>query len=228
MDIATPTTQTTGSAQTVVAPPEAEDTTAASALSSDFETFLRMLTVQMENQDPLNPVESSDFAVQLATFSGVEQQVRSNDLLESLVGQQSISALSQLSGWVGMEARAAVAAPYDGTPVTLYPDMPNGTDQATLIVRNDSGLEVSRSAIPVSSEEFHWNGTDQNGAILPLGNYTFEIEAQKEGAVLDTVPVDVYVPITEARISNGAPVIVFASGDELSAEDVTAVRAPGG
>ena len=51
-------------------------------ISSDFETFLRMLTVQMQNQDPLNPIQSSDFAVQLATFSGVEQQVRTNDLLE--------------------------------------------------------------------------------------------------------------------------------------------------
>ena len=50
-----------------------------SALSSDFETFLKMLTVQMENQDPLNPVDSADFAVQLATFSSVEQQVLTND-----------------------------------------------------------------------------------------------------------------------------------------------------
>ena len=46
-----------------------------SALSSDFETFLRMLTTQLQNQDPLNPVDSADFAVQLATFSSVEQQV---------------------------------------------------------------------------------------------------------------------------------------------------------
>ena len=47
-------------------------------LSSDFETFLKMLTVQLENQDPLNPVDSADYAVQLATFSGVEQQVQTN------------------------------------------------------------------------------------------------------------------------------------------------------
>ena len=48
----------------------------AAAESSDFETFLKMLTVQMQNQDPLNPVESTDYAVQLATFSGVEQNSR--------------------------------------------------------------------------------------------------------------------------------------------------------
>ncbi|MFV2001871.1 MAG: flagellar hook capping FlgD N-terminal domain-containing protein, partial [Paracoccaceae bacterium] len=53
-------------------------------VNSDFETFLKLLTTQLKNQDPLKPVDSSDFAVQLATFSSVEQQVKTNDLLTSL------------------------------------------------------------------------------------------------------------------------------------------------
>ncbi len=229
MDINTPSTvtQSTAAAQAALAADDTEDAGSTSALSSDFETFLKMLTVQMENQDPLNPLQSSDFAVQLATFSGVEQQVRSNDLLESLVGQQSVSALSQLAGWVGMEARAAVAGSFDGTPMTLYPELPSGTDQATLIVRNETGLEVTRTAIPVSSEPYQWQGADQTGATLPPGNYSFEVEARREGEVLKTAPVELYAPITEARISDGSPVVVFASGDELAADEVSAVRAPG-
>lgn len=219
--------QTTGAAQAALTATETEDGTAASALSSDFETFLRMLTVQMENQDPLNPIESSDFAVQLATFSGVEQQVRSNDLLERLVGQQSVSALSQLAGWVGMEARAAVAGSFDGTALTLYPELPAGADQATLIVRNDTGQEVARTAIPVSSDPYHWTGLDQTGATLPPGNYAFTVEARSAGDLIGTIPVELYAPVTEARISGGAPVVVFASGEELAASEVTAVRAPG-
>ena len=62
-------------------------------ISSDFETFLKMLTTQMQNQDPLNPIESSDYAVQLATFSGVEQQVRTNQLLADLANQMGSSGL---------------------------------------------------------------------------------------------------------------------------------------
>ncbi len=96
-----------------------------------------------------------------------------------------------------------------------------------LIVRNESGIEVNRTAIPVSSEPYQWLGADQTGATLPPGNYSFEVEARREGEVLDTVPVELYVPITEARISNGAPVVVFASGEELPADEVSAVRAPG-
>ena len=64
-----------------------------------------MMTVQMENQDPLNPMESSEFAVQLATFSGVEQQIRTNDLLASMIASQTAGGLAELANWVGMEAR---------------------------------------------------------------------------------------------------------------------------
>ena len=67
-----------------------------SVISSDFETFLKMLTTQLQNQDPLDPVKSEDFAVQLATFSGVEQQVLTNDLLESLGAQMSQVARRRL------------------------------------------------------------------------------------------------------------------------------------
>lgn len=219
-------------ATTAAAPPPAatakDPDTAASALSSDFETFLRMLTVQMNNQDPLNPIQSSDFAVQLATFSGVEQQVKSNDLLQSLISQQSVSALSQLANWVGMEGRAAVAATFDGsTPVTYYPDPPTGADQATLVVRNDAGVAVSRTAVALGSGAQTWSGTDQSGARLPAGDYTFHVEYSSSGSVIDTRQAEVYAPVTEARLSGGTPFVVFASGDELAAEKVTAVRAPG-
>ena len=74
------------------------------ALSSDFETFLKMLTVQMENQDPLNPVDSADYAVQLATFSSVEQQVRTNDLLSSLAATMASGGIESLGQWVNGSA----------------------------------------------------------------------------------------------------------------------------
>lgn len=83
-------------------------------ISTDYQMFLKMLTAQMKNQDPLNPIDSTDYATQLATFSGVEQQVKTNDLLTSLTGQLGVSGMGQLASWVGMEARAAVAVPYQG------------------------------------------------------------------------------------------------------------------
>jgi flagellar hook assembly protein FlgD len=59
-------------------------TTKASTVSADFETFLKMLTAQIQNQDPMNPIDSSDYATQLATFSSVKQQVLANSYLENI------------------------------------------------------------------------------------------------------------------------------------------------
>ncbi len=121
-------------------------------VSSDFETFLRMLTVQMQNQDPLNPVDSSDYAVQLATFSSVEQQVLTNDLLRSMSGQLAGGSLGQLAGWVGMEALARVPVAFNGDPVNLRPDYAEQADAAKLVVRDAAGEIVAREPLTLSQE----------------------------------------------------------------------------
>ena len=130
---------------------ESQTESASNALSSDFETFLKMLTTQMENQDPLNPVESAEFAMQLATFSGVEQQIRTNGLLADMVSGLGASGLSQLAGWVGMEARVNSPVVFDGAPITLAPEPDPASDAAFLVVRDATGGVVSREAIPLNA-----------------------------------------------------------------------------
>ena len=117
-----------------VAGPPPTTPAATSEISSDFETFLRMLTVQMQNQDPLNPVDSSDYAVQLATFSGVEQQVLTNDLLRGLAAQNGTAGLAQMASWVGMEARAVGPAYFDGAPITVAPEPASFATSAQLLM----------------------------------------------------------------------------------------------
>lgn len=199
----------------------------ASALSSDFETFLRMLTVQMQNQDPLNPIQSSDFAVQLATFSGVEQQIRTNELIASLAQGLNLSGMAGLSGWVGMEGRAPVPARFDGAPVPLVLAPPSGADQVTLIVRDADGRVVTREAVPAAGGDYAWSGTDEGGAPVPFGLYSFELESRRAGEFLSADPIPVYSRITEARLDDGETVVVFEGGSSVRAAEVTALRAAG-
>jgi len=110
-------------------------------ISSDFNTFLKMLTTQLKNQDPLNPMDNSEYAVQLATFSGVEQQVRTNTLLESLGAQLGVAGLATYAGWVGKDARADMPVWYSGTPVTLAATPDPKADSATLVVTNAAGMD---------------------------------------------------------------------------------------
>ncbi|WP_343080517.1 flagellar hook capping FlgD N-terminal domain-containing protein [Ostreiculturibacter nitratireducens] len=195
-------------------------------IESDFQTFLVMLTTQMQNQDPLNPIESSDYAVQLATFSGVEQQVKSNDLLENLVSQMGLMGMAQMAGWVGMEARAAAPAWFDGGPVTLAPNPAAAADEAVLVVHDETGAEVSRRPVTVSSDPVTWNGLTESGTVLPNGLYGFRLESYLNGAIIANDRVEVYSPIVEARGENGGTVLVLEGGARISANDVTALRKP--
>lgn len=202
-----------------------KDTAATSAFAnSDFETFLRMLTVQMQNQDPLNPIDSADYAVQLATFSGVEQAVRTNQLLESLQSQFGLLGMAQLAGWVGQEARAAAPVFFDGKPVTLSPDPAATAERAVLVVRDAQGQVVSREDLPVSAAPYTWTGTNATGAALPQGTYTLTLESYFSDVVIESTQVEHYAQILEARGGANGTRLVLRGGIEVPAESVTALR----
>lgn len=198
------------------------------ALASDFETFLRMLTTQMQNQDPLNPIEASDYAVQLATFSNVEQSVKTNQLLEAMQQQFGILSMSQLAGWVGQEARAAAPVYVTGQPVTLSPNPAASADRAVLVVRDSSGQVVSREDIPVSAEAYEWMPLDATGAPLATGTYELSVESYFEDDLLLSDVVEHYAPILEARGGATGTRLVLAGGIEVAATDITALRVPSG
>lgn len=200
-----------------------EDTD-TSVISSDFETFLLMLTTQLENQDPLNPIESQDFAVQLATFSGVEQQVLTNDLLENLTGALGASDLAQLAGWVGMEARVNAPAYFDGTPIDIAISVDPGSDNAQLVVRDTYGREVSREEIPTIGDTFSWAGTDEAGDPLSTGTYTFEIVSINQGSQTSVQPALHYASVSEARVGEDETELVIGGGIVVPSSQVTALR----
>lgn len=201
---------------------------ARSALSSDFETFLRMLTVQMQNQDPLNPIESSDFAVQLATFSGVEQQVRTNDLLEGLARSLGGSAIAQFADWVGQDVRGVGAAYFDGAPVSVAtPEIP-AAEEAELLVRDQSGRVVDRRAVDPNGGEVIWDGHSVTGQPFLAGFYTFTVEGRAGDSVLGESPVEISGTVREARIDeSGGVELVLTDGSTVAPDSVTALRLAG-
>ena len=192
-------------------------------ISSDFETFLVMLTTQMENQDPLNPIESSDFAVQLATFSGVEQQVRTNELLARMSAGAS---MSDLASWVGLDARVSGDIDFDGAPVRIdtASDRPGQTRQ--LVVRNDAGVVVSREALPAGTGVTDWVGRDANGRPLSAGTYELTVDYLRGADVVGSAPVASFSTIVEARRAGTGTELVLADGRTLAADEVEAVRTP--
>mgnify|MGYP005843639605 CR=1 FL=1 len=224
MDI-TDLAQTTGQA-TAARSATTEPTQSGGTISADFETFLKMLTTQMRNQDPLNPVDSSDFAVQLATFSTVEQQVRTNDLLTGLGAQMGALGLGQLSGWIGLEAEATLPVIFDGTPVQLTATVDPLADAAELVITDQQGVIVQRQAIAPQSGRLTWDGRDVLGIPLASGTYAISVQSQRQGEIIARHDIHVVSRISEARQEGGETRLVLDTGQTVAASDVLGLRTP--
>lgn len=219
MEISSTQTGTSGAATAATQP-----TRTTSAISTDFDTFLQMLTAQARYQDPLEPIDSTEYASQLAQFSGVEQQVQTNDLLVAMIDSLGASNLSEFAGWIGMEARSTAPTNFDGNPVTISPQPPVGAEEMDLIIYDASQNEVGRIALPVSSEPYVWNGENgYNGTVDP-GVYSFVLESRAGGEITDQSSAQSYTQIVEARSENGRSILITASGSSLSPEEITALR----
>lgn len=198
----------------------------ATKISSDFETFLKMLTAQARYQDPLEPLDSSEYAAQLAQFSSVEQQVKTNDLLTALSGQFGSTGLAQYAGWIGMEARTGAPVYFDGAPITIAPETPAVADRNVLIVENARGAEVQRLDMPTGNEPLLWAGVDSNGAPLPPGTYGFRVESYANGELLGTEVAETYAQVTETQLVGGQTKVILNGETAVAVEQVTALRMP--
>jgi flagellar basal-body rod modification protein FlgD len=201
--------------------------TTTASLASDFETFIKMLTAQAQYQDPLEPIDSTEYASQLAQFSMVEQQVLSNDLLDALASQLGGGSIGQLASWIGMEARTTAPVQFNGTPLTIATQPNTGADESYLIVKNQQGQQVQRLAVPTGQTQVDWAGVQDNGTPFAQGQYTFELESRARGEVLATNAAPAYARVTEARVDNNQTVLILEGGASITATDVTGLREAG-
>ena len=202
------------------------DTNNTSAITSDFETFLVMLTAQLENQDPLNPMDSSDYAVQLATFSGVEQQVKTNDLLRELSSQTGQSySLANLASWVGLEAQTDGSAYYSGDPINFSVAVPKTAAWGQLVIKTASGQEVTAVNLTPGSTRAEWDGTWADGTEASNGAYTGELRIYMGGeSAPSEIPLQAYGKIVEVRQSGESYEVVLEDGTVLDVDQISTLR----
>lgn len=219
------TSVATATAASAAGATSATSTASGSAgLTSDFETFLKMLTAQARYQDPLEPIDSTEYAAQLAQFSMVEQQVQTNDTLTALFAQMDSSNMASLAGWVGMEIRADTPVYFDGQPIAVSPGVAPTADAAYLVVTDTDGREVQRSEIDLTGDSVQWAGVDASGAPFANGVYSFSVDSFRSGAEITTGKTEVYGRISEAQFVDNAVLLVLEGGPSVAASEVSALR----
>jgi flagellar basal-body rod modification protein FlgD len=154
----------------------------SNGLSENYQSFLKLLVAQVSYQDPLNPVEGTDFIAQLATLTGVEQSLKLNEQMEALRAQLGLSAALSESSLIGR----TVTIPSDVIELgeggaSFGYELGSGADSVTAIISDASGNPVRRlEGLPGAAGERYsltWDGTDANGAPLPPGRYQIALAA---------------------------------------------------
>lgn len=188
----------------------------AASLANNFDTFLTLLTAQLQNQDPLAPMDSTQFTQQLVQFSQVEQQIRTNQQMESLVGQFQAASASAALSYLGkdaiIEADETYLAGGEANWAYVLPD--GGAEHVKITVRDSAGRAVyTAEDVPITEGEhlFTWDGVKTNGDTAADGVYTIDIEATTNGEEVDTV-VRVRETIMGVDFSGTSPSIITPSG----------------
>lgn len=156
---------------------------AQSSLAQNFTEFLTLLTTQLQNQDPMNPQDSTEFTNQLVAFTGVEQQINGNQKLDSLVALGLSQSSSSAQSYVGQTINYVSSEFYfDGQPETLRYSLPQAANSATMRIYNEDGGLVYEQVVPKSAgaHDVTWNGQLNGGGIARDGTYEIVIDALDE------------------------------------------------
>lgn len=157
--------------------------TSAATVAKQYQTFLTMLTTELQNQDPTQPLDSSQFTSQLAQFSSLEQQLQTNSNLTSLITAQQSASFNSAINYIGHTINASgnsFTEASSGGTVPLAFSLDGTATTAKISIVNAAGQTVNTLSLqdPVAGlNNVSFNGLDSNGNALPAGNYTYTVSA---------------------------------------------------
>lgn len=199
-------------------------------LNQDFNTFLRLLTTQLKNQDPLEPTDTTEFTNQLVNFSQVEQQIKSNSNLEKMIALNALNVTSLGLGFIGLEVDSfGDKASFNGTnPIRFGYQLPTDTVSSNIKIIDRNGVTVYNANGESAAGKFflNWNGKNAAGNTLPAGDYTIKVTATdntgRQTAAVTTAPA-----LVTGIESDGQNSVLLNIGDrKIPITNVTNARKP--
>src|SRR5690242_8009046 len=196
----TPTTSSSGSSTS---------STANNSIAGNFTEFLQLLTTQLQNQNPLDPLDTNQFTQQLVQFASVEQEINMNSQLQTLVSLQQTAQDTQALAFVGQTVtiNSATTSLANGQAQWTY--NPTSPATATFTVSDASGQTVfSRTGtVQPGSQQFNWNGVGNNGQQNPPGSYTLKITATDTSGKSVAIPTTVVGVVNSVDLTKNPPLL---------------------
>lgn len=195
-------------------------------IAQNFDTFLQLLTTQLRNQNPLDPLDTNQFTQQLVQFTGVEQQLKTNEFLEAMMTSTQTANNSQAVSYVGkiVTASGTKAEMVKGAATWHFAVDTKADIIAT--VRDAKGNIVFTKTGPVNKGEsvFTWDGIGNDGKQRPDGSYTVSIEARDANGKLVDVATEMTGEVTGVDFSGSEPVLIVG-GARVNLSAILSVRA---
>lgn len=201
-------------------------TSQLAGLSTDYTMFLKLLTTQMQNQDPLDPMDTSEYTQQLVQYSQVEQSIQQNASLQEVIAQLSAQQMSQASSFIGKEARFDSAIAGLGSDPATWTWYVDGTPAAITATISDSSGKVVNSVTldPASQGRYEWDGTMKDGSKAPEGAYTLAVTATAAGGDKLEATINSVAKVTDV-VASGSDIMLGVNGIRMPLYGLVAVSA---
>ena len=201
----------------------AKTKSAEDAMGKD--AFLKLLVTQLENQDPLNPTDNTEFVAQLAQFSSLEGIQNLNTSLGGMKGSMEALQKYGSASLIGKNAKAESSSfVFDGSPRKLGFSIGSDASAATLVITEPSGKvvrELDLGHVKAGYNEAEWNGANAGGTQATLGLYSFSVEAK--GADNKEIAGKTFIKGPVTGVSLGDNQALYMDGIEISRDLVTEI-----
>jgi len=199
---------------------------ARSTIAGNFDTFLSILTTQLKNQNPLDPLDTNQFTAQLVQFSGVEQQLKTNEFLEALLLNTQTSYRADAVSYIGKQVSASgeTAELVDGGAYWAYNADANVAN-ATVSIKDAAGNVVytETGSLNAGPGAFLWDGVGSDGNTKPDGIYTIEIKGTNLAGNEVKVSTSSVGIVTGVDFSGAEPMLTVGK-NKVALSDVTDIQ----
>jgi flagellar basal-body rod modification protein FlgD len=208
------TSQVTAAINPVAAPTSSANSIGidGKTIAGNFQTFLQLLTTQLKHQNPLDPLDTNQFTQQLVQFAQVEQQLKSNEQLTTLVSLQRTAQGTQALNFVGQTVAVdGATAPLVNGRAAWTLSVPRAS-VATVNIRNSTGQTVFSGSFTMNAgqQPFVWDGRDASGLQWPDGNYTIAVSALDAGGQPVSIATEIEGTVDSADLTKNPPVLSVA------------------
>lgn len=197
-------------------------------IANNFQTFLTLLTTQLKNQNPLDPLDTNQFTQQLVQFAQVEQQMKQNDQLSTLISiekaAQSTTALAFVGSTVAVDGQTAILS--NGQAGWSF-NVPKPVS-ATITITSATGQTAYTGSFSMNAgpQNFTWDGHGNNGVQWPDGNYAMAVVAKDASGQPVSIPTEIQGRVDSVDLTQTPPVLSIG-GQNFTLDKIKRVLRPG-